>query len=54
MTFGIFDIDMYYQLIRRLRDHNARRQDVLDAANAYAWRLRAGEASELQAAMDSA
>jgi hypothetical protein len=37
LTFGIFYIYMYYQLIRRMRDHNLRRLDLLDAANGYAW-----------------
>jgi len=37
LTLGIFYLYMYYQLLRRMRDHNSRRLDVLDAANAYAW-----------------
>jgi hypothetical protein len=37
LTLGIFYLYMYFQLIRRMRDHNARRLDLLDAANAYAW-----------------
>jgi hypothetical protein len=37
LTVGFFYLYMYYQLIRRMRDHNARRLDLLDAANAYAW-----------------
>jgi hypothetical protein len=39
LTLGIFFLYMYYQLIRRMRDHNARRLDLLDAANAYAWEV---------------
>jgi hypothetical protein len=39
LTFGIFYLYMFYQLIRRMRDHNARRLDLLDAANAYAWEV---------------
>jgi hypothetical protein len=39
LTVGIFWLYMYYELIRRMRDHNARRLDLLDAANAYAWEV---------------
>ena len=39
LTVGIFYFYMYYRLIRRMRDHNARRLDLLDAANAYAWEV---------------
>jgi hypothetical protein len=39
LTLGIFHLYMYCQLIRRMRDHNARRVDFLDAANAYAWEV---------------
>jgi hypothetical protein len=39
LTLGIFYLYMFYQLIRRMRDHNARRLDLLDAANAYAWEV---------------
>jgi len=28
---------VFYQLVRRMRDHNARRLDLLDAATAAAW-----------------
>ena len=42
LTVGFFYLYMYFQLIRRMRDHNARRLDLLDAANAYAWEV-AGE-----------
>jgi hypothetical protein len=44
LTLGIFWLYMYYQLIRRMRNHNARRLDLLDAANAYAWEI-AGQRS---------
>jgi hypothetical protein len=39
LTFGIFYLFMYCQLIRRMRDHNTRRLHLLDAANAYAWEV---------------
>jgi hypothetical protein len=39
LTVGFFYLYMYYQLIRRMRDHNARRLELLDAANAYAWEV---------------
>ena len=39
LTLGIFYLYIFYQLIRRMRDHNARRLDLLDAANAYAWEV---------------
>jgi hypothetical protein len=39
LTIGFFWVYMYYELIRRMRDHNARRLDLLDAANAYAWEV---------------
>ncbi len=39
LTIGFFYVYMYYELIRRMRDHNARRLDLLDAANAYAWEV---------------
>jgi hypothetical protein len=39
LTVGIFYLYMYYRLIRRMRDHNARRLELLDAANAYAWEV---------------
>jgi hypothetical protein len=50
LTVGFFYLYMYYQLIRRMRDHNARRLDLLDAANAYAWEVagRRGLQEELR------
>jgi hypothetical protein len=39
LTFGIFYLYMFYQLIRRIRDHNVRRLEELDAANGYAWEV---------------
>jgi hypothetical protein len=37
LTFGIYGFYVFYQLIRRMRDHNARRLELLDAAAAVAW-----------------
>jgi hypothetical protein len=37
LTFGIYGYYIFYQLIRRMRDHNARRLELLDAATAVAW-----------------
>src|SRR6266699_5240968 len=37
LTFGIYGLYVFYQLIRRMRDHNARRLELLDAATAVAW-----------------
>jgi hypothetical protein len=50
LTVGFFYLYMYYQLIRRMRDHNARRLDLLDAANAWAWEVagRRGLQDELR------
>ena len=32
LTFGIYGFYVFYQLVRRMRDHNARRLELLDAA----------------------
>jgi hypothetical protein len=37
LTFGIFGFYVFYQLVRRMRDHNARRLELLDAATTVAW-----------------
>jgi hypothetical protein len=37
LTFGIYGIYVFYQLVRRMRDHNARRLDLLDAAVTLGW-----------------
>lgn len=37
LTFGIYWFYVLYQLVRRSRDHNARRLELLDAATAFAW-----------------
>ena len=37
LTFGIYGFYVFYQLVRRMRDHNARRLELLDAAVAAGW-----------------
>lgn len=37
LTFGIYGLYVFYQLVRRIRDHNSRRVEFLDAALVFAW-----------------
>jgi hypothetical protein len=37
LTCGLYGLYITYQLVRRSRDHNARRLDLLDAATTLAW-----------------
>jgi hypothetical protein len=37
LTLGIYGFYVFYQLVRRMRDHNARRLELLDAAVAAGW-----------------
>src|SRR6185437_10191792 len=37
LTLGIYGYYVLYQLVRRMRDHNARRLELLDAATTAAW-----------------
>jgi len=37
LTLGIYGYYVFYQLVRRMRDHNARRLELLDAATTAAW-----------------
>jgi len=37
LTCGIYGYYVIYQLVRRMRDHNARRLEMLDAALAFSW-----------------
>ncbi|HUJ67127.1 MAG TPA: hypothetical protein VLX59_16400, partial [Acidimicrobiales bacterium] len=37
LTFGIYGFYVFYQLVRRMRDHNARRLELLDAALSLGW-----------------
>lgn len=42
VTCGIFGLYLFYQLVRRSRDHNRRRLDLLDAATTVAWEAAHG------------
>jgi hypothetical protein len=50
LTCGIYGFYVTYQLVRRSRDHNLRRLEMLDAASAFAWQQAEsqGVATELQ------
>jgi hypothetical protein len=50
LTCGIYLVYVVYQLVRRSRDHNLRRLELLDAANAVAWEraVAQGLADELR------
>jgi hypothetical protein len=37
LTLGIYGFYVFYQLVRRMRDHNRRRLQLLDAALSAAW-----------------
>ena len=37
LTIGIYGLYVFYQLVRRMRDHNARRVELLDATLVFAW-----------------
>ncbi len=37
LTLGIYGLYVFYQLVRRMRDHNARRLELFDASLAFAW-----------------
>ena len=54
ITCGIFGFFLFYQLMRRDRDHNRRRLDLLDGANAFAWQqaTERGLADELRPAFE--
>jgi hypothetical protein len=54
ITCGIFGLYVFYQLMRRDRDHNQRRLELLDAANTVAWERtqQAGLADELRPAFE--
>lgn len=49
LTFGIYSYYIAYQLCRRMRDHNIRRLQLLEAANERAWQgaVEAGRGDEL-------
>jgi len=37
VTCGVWSYYVFYQLMRRMRDHNARRLEMLEGANELAW-----------------
>ena len=37
LTIGIYGFYVFYQLVRRMRDHNTRRVELFDATLAFAW-----------------
>src|SRR2546423_11534457 len=55
LTCGIYGFYILYQLVRRSRDHNRRRLELLDAATAVAWdRAQSqGRADELRPRFES-
>jgi hypothetical protein len=50
LTFGVYGFYVLYQLVRRSRDHNRRRLELLDATTAFAWEraVAQGRAEELR------
>jgi hypothetical protein len=54
LTCGIYGFYLFYELMKRDRDHNRRRLELLDAANAYAWEQASsrGLADELRPAFE--
>lgn len=50
ITCGIFGLYLFYQLVRRSREHNRRRLELLDAATTFAWEesYQRGLADELR------
>ena len=56
LTLGIYGFYVLYQLVRRMRDHNARRLELLDAATAAGWEQagRQGLRQELEPAFQRA
>ncbi|HEX4538965.1 MAG TPA: hypothetical protein VH112_01880 [Acidimicrobiales bacterium] len=50
LTLGIFYFYVFYQLMRRMRDHNVRRLELLEAARDFAWEVagRQGLQGELR------
>jgi len=55
LTCGIYGFYVTYQLVRRSRDHNRRRLELLDAATAAAWdrAQSGGRADELRPRFES-
>ena len=42
LTFGLYSFYVFYQLMRRSRDHNRRRLELLSAAHDLAWQQAGG------------
>ena len=56
LTCGFFGLYVVYQLVRRMRDHNRRRLDLLEAGIAFAWeraQLRPNLPDELRPTFES-
>ncbi len=56
LTCGVFGYYVIYQLVRRMRDHNRRRLDLLEAGIAFAWeqaQRRPAVADELRPTFES-
>lgn len=54
LTFGLYSFYVFYQLIRRSRDHNRRRAELLFAAQDLAWQraVEQGKSETLAPAFD--
>ena len=54
ITCGIFGFYLFYQLVKRDRDHNRRRLELLDGATTFAWNeaYRRGLGEELRPAFE--
>jgi hypothetical protein len=54
ITCGIFGYYLFYQLVKRDRDHNRRRLELLDSATTFAWNeaYRRGLGEELRPAFE--
>jgi hypothetical protein len=54
LTCGFYSLYVLYQLVRRDRDHNLRRLELLDAATTFAWERASdqGRTEELKPAFD--
>ena len=54
LTFGIYSFYVFYQLMRRSRDHNRRRAALLGAAAEVAWdrAVKQGKAEDLRPTFD--
>jgi len=50
ITCGLWGLYIFYQLMRRMRDHTKRRLELLDGATAFAWEqaTRQGKTEELR------